>query len=111
MQYHISSGVLPCADLRGSIGTTRVDLFFSRPSCQNRIEEAHTSDTLLKTVGMTRNMDMSAEREKGEQARATAQRAKDPRVESKEAPESRYILSTRGFSPAFASCVAVWRGF
>lgn len=69
-----------------------VDCFAcSRCSCQNRIEEAHTSDTLKTTVGMTRSMDMAAEREKGEQARAAAQRAKDLHVESKQAPESRYI--------------------
>eukprot|EP00752_Nemacystus_decipiens_P011875 g10531.t2 len=56
---------------------------------KNRIQEAHTSDTFKKTVGMTRSMDMAAEREKGEQARAAAQRGKDMRDESKETPRSR----------------------
>lgn len=70
--------------------------YLCRPSCQNRIEEAHTSDTLKKTVGMTRSMDMAAEREKGEQARAAAQRAKDLRVESKDTSDSRYVASARG---------------
>lgn len=64
---------------------------FSRSSFQNRIEGAHTSDTLKKTVGMTRSMDMAAEREKGEEARAAAQKARDLQVESKETPDSRYV--------------------
>lgn len=75
--------------LLDAVAATHVDLLFSRLSSQNRIEEAHTSDTLKKTVGMTRSMDMAAEREKGERARAAAQRAKDLPVESKETPDPR----------------------
>ncbi|CAM9276851.1 unnamed protein product [Ectocarpus sp. 12 AP-2014] len=47
---------------------------------KSRIEEANTSDTMRKTVSMTRGMDMSAEREKNEEARATAKRPNEARV-------------------------------
>lgn len=88
----IATCVCPCCLCTAGTTTvtaTHVDLFFARLSSQNRIEEAHTSDTLKKTVGMTRSMDMAAEREKGERARAAAQRAKDLPVESKETPDPR----------------------
>lgn len=83
--------VLPSAALLDLPPTVVLIASFSRSSCQNRIEEAHTSDTLLKTVGMTRSMDMSAEREKSEQARAAAQKAKDLRMDNEETPGSRYV--------------------
>ncbi|CAM9134316.1 unnamed protein product [Ectocarpus fasciculatus] len=47
---------------------------------KSRIEEANTSDTMRETVSMTRGMDMSAEREKGEEARAAAKRPDEARV-------------------------------
>lgn len=58
---------------------------------QSRIEEANTSDTMRKTVSMTRGMDMSAEREKNEEARAAAKRPNEARVNgSKESTSARY---------------------
>ncbi|CAM9112550.1 unnamed protein product [Hapterophycus canaliculatus] len=63
-----------------------------------RIEKAETSGTLFEAVGMTRSMNMSAEREKREEARAAAataavaQRVKDSPMES---TTSRYIAASQ----------------
>lgn len=63
---------------------------FSSSLFQNRIEEAQTSDTLLETVGMTRSMDLSAEKDNSEETPAATESAKDIPVERKKATGSRY---------------------
>lgn len=57
---------------------------------QSRIEKTQTSGTLLETVGMARNIDLTAERERGEAARAATKKARDNGVDGVAGTRSRY---------------------
>lgn len=63
-------------------------------SSQSRIENAQTSGTLLETIGMTRNIDATVERERTRAARATKDAAQTRQGGQAEGSRSRYIVSS-----------------